>query len=60
MKAKKVKSGVYIYKGYVVQNYGYYPPDKCIWWQAVNVETNCADFHANTKKELLFQIDKYC
>ena len=58
-KTKKIKSGTYIYKSYILQNYGYHDPDKCVWWQAINIDTNCADFHANTKKELIEEIDIY-
>lgn len=29
----------------------------CIWWEAVNMETGCADYHANTKKDLMDAID---
>ena len=46
-----------IYKGYRLVNHGYYPPDRCVWWQAENLETNAADFSANTMRELKAQID---
>lgn len=50
--------GVYEYKGYRVSNCGYYEPDHCIWWEAVNIEMGCADYHAHTKKELIELIDE--
>lgn len=58
MGAKRISMGVYEYKGYKITNYGYYPPDHCIWWEAVNEETGCADYHAHTKKEIIDMIDE--
>lgn len=59
---KRIKNGRHIGKGYLYRGYeivchGYYPPDKCIWWQAVDIETGCADFHNTTKKALKIEID---
>lgn len=61
MKAKtqKIRSGLYKYKGYELRYFGYHHPDHCVWWEAVNSETQCADFHAHTKKELIELIDEY-
>lgn len=56
---KKVKRGVYEYKGYRLCYFGYHRPDHCVWWEAVNIETQCTDFHATTKKGLIAMIDKY-
>lgn len=58
MNAKKIHKGKYLYKGYEIYNYGYCPPDKCIWWEATNIKTGCADYHANTKKEIIRMIDR--
>lgn len=55
---KKIHSGKYYYKNYIIRNHGYYPPDKCIWWEAINKLTNEADYHAHTKKEIKYLIDK--
>ena len=33
-------------------------PDHCIWWEAVDMKTGCADYHATTKKFLMEQIDE--
>ena len=55
---KKLFKGEYEYRGYIVSNHGYYPPDKCVWWEAVSIETKCADFHATTKKQIKAMIDK--
>lgn len=55
-KGKRLLKG-YIYKGYEIYNLGYYLPDRCIWWGAVNIETGCADHHAHTKHEIKKLID---
>jgi hypothetical protein len=47
-----------IYRGYRLVNHGYYPPDRCVWWQAENIQTGEADFHAHTMRDLKAQIDK--
>ena len=53
----KIRSGKYHVKisdnEYHINNHGYYPPDKCIWWEATNLKTNEADFHEHTKSQLL-------
>ena len=61
MKKVKNKHGFieYHYRGYRVVNHGYYPPDSCVWWEAVNMKTECADHHAHTKRELKKLIDEY-
>lgn len=53
---KRISEGNYIYKGYEIRNHGYYPPDKCIWWEAINIESRCADFHAKTKNQKTYKI----
>lgn len=59
---KRITSGKYISQGYRYLNYeirkhGYYPPDKCIWWEAVNIDTGEADYHAHSKKDIKRLID---
>lgn len=58
MKTKKLSRGIYEYKGYRISNCGYHQPDHCIWWEAVNLQTGCADYHSHTKKEIIVMIDK--
>lgn len=58
MGATKISKGVYDYKGYRISNCGYHAPDKCVWWEAVNYLTGCADYHSTTKKEIIKMIDK--
>gem|GEM_PF-2282242 len=46
-----------LYKGYRLVNHGYYPPNRCVWWQAENLKTNEADFSAHTMRDLKAQIE---
>ena len=48
----------YLYRGYEIRNHGYYPPDKCVWWEAVDLKTGCADFHEHTKRDIIKSIDR--
>ena len=48
----------YYYKGFEIWNHGYYPPDKCVWWEAIDVETCSAEYHATTKRQIKIMIDK--
>lgn len=58
MGTTKISKGIYSYKGYRISNCGYHHPDHCIWWEAVNENTGCADYHATTKNEIIRMIDK--
>lgn len=49
----------YFYRGYEVRNRGYHVPDRCIWWEAINIHTGCADHHAHSKQEIKELIDQY-
>ena len=46
------------YRGYTIRNHGYYPPDKCVWWEAVDDKTGCADFHAKRLRDIIKMIDE--
>lgn len=59
VKAKRIHAGRYEYKGYELLNCGYHHPDHCIWWQAINMKTGCADYSCHTKRELIEEIDEY-
>ena len=52
----KIKAGEYKYKDYIIKNMGYYPPDSCIWWEAININTGCADYHENTLTSIINRI----
>lgn len=54
---KRLKSGHYLYRDYELINLGYHPDDGCVWWQAIDINTNCADFHNNTKRDLINDIN---
>lgn len=56
--AKRIKSGLYEYRGLIVRNHGYYPPDQCVWWEAFNPNTGEAEFHAHTLYEIKAMIDE--
>lgn len=58
MSITKISKGIYEYKGYRISNCAYHQPDHCVWWEAVNLQTGCADYHANTKKGLVELIDE--
>lgn len=57
-KPVKVSTGHYKYKGYDIRFYGYHHPDKRVWWEAVNEETGCADYHCTTLRQIIQQIDE--
>jgi hypothetical protein len=46
-----------MYRGYRLVNHGYYPPDRCVWWEAESLKTGEADFRAHTRRELKAEID---
>jgi hypothetical protein len=54
---RRISTGKYFVKigeyEYEIYNHGYYAPDKCVWWEAVNLKTNEADFHEHTKSQLI-------
>ena len=57
--SKDVKNiGFRFYRGYTIRNHGYYPPDKCVLWEAVNDETGEADFHAKRLKDIIAMINE--
>lgn len=57
-RVRRIRAGYYIYMQYQIRNHGYYPPDKCRWWEAVNEETGEADFHAHRLRDIVQQIDE--
>ena len=56
-KKKKLGTGKYLYHNYVCTNIGYYEPEHQEVWDAVDLLTGCADFHAFTLKDLIQEID---
>jgi hypothetical protein len=57
-RAKRLREGHYEYRGWVLRNHGYYPPERRVWWEAYDPDTGDADFHAHTKWELMALIDE--
>lgn len=57
-KCRRIKKGHYLYKGYEIINHGYYQSESCVYWEAVNLETGCSDFHAKTKGLIKILIDE--
>lgn len=49
----------YEYKGFEIMNHGYYPPDKCVVWEAIDIKTGCGEVHATTKKDIKILIDQF-
>lgn len=58
-KCKKIKKGVYEYRGYRLYNVGYYNPEHRVVWEAVSIDTLNGDFHHFSKRQLIALIDKY-
>jgi len=53
----KIKKGHYIYKGFLIYSIGYYNPEQCVCWEAVDINGNgCA--HGFSKKECMMWIDE--
>ena len=56
---KRIRSGKYLYKGFIITNLGYYPPDKKTVWEAVDPETNEGVAHDFTLKRVKQAIDNF-
>jgi hypothetical protein len=49
---RRFRAGYYRYKGYLVRNHGYFVPDKCVWWEAINELTEKLITTQKQKKNL--------
>lgn len=58
-RAKKIRKGKYLYRGYEITCIGYYPPKQKIVWEAVDPQASHGYFHGFSLKELKRWIDKY-
>lgn len=47
----------HVYKGYLLINHGYYPPDRRVVWLAENIATGEEEFRAYTMRGLKWLID---
>ena len=55
-KAKRIASGKYLYRGFIINRIGYYPPEKRVVWEAV--DDNGEGFaHGYSLKEVKHWID---
>lgn len=56
MKRIKRGEGIHCYSGYEYNGYEvygrYYEPEGCVCWEATNIKTGEADYHAKTKREI--------
>ena len=57
-RVRKISSGNYEYRGYLIRNMGYYEPDHRVCWEATNLKTGCGDYHGYTKREIIEAIDE--
>lgn len=55
-KTKKIKSGRYEYRSYIIQRFGYYHPEHRVCWEGIDQEDD-AVAHGFTKKEVMLRID---
>ena len=56
-KCKRIHSGNYEYRGYIIQCVGYYPPEQRVVWEACPKGEIYADFHGFSLKEVKMAID---
>lgn len=58
MSAKKIRAGIWEYRGFRLCNCGYHEPDHCVIWEAVDIITGNAEVHSSTKAGLMIRVDK--
>lgn len=61
---KRLVNGKYIvkgysYKGYEIRCHGYYPPEKRVVWEGIDIETGNGDVRGFTKREIKILIDSF-
>lgn len=56
-KAKRIRAGKYIYRGYEIYCLGYYPPEQRVVWEAVD-ENGCGFAHYYSLKGVKKLIDQ--
>ncbi len=57
MRATKISSGKYKYRGFLVEKFGYHHPDQCIVWEGVHLESGYSLARATTKRKVMSDID---
>ena len=56
-KAKRIRAGKYIYRGYEIYCCGYYPPERRVVWEAID-EYGCGFAHHYSLKGVKKLIDQ--
>ena len=56
-KAKRLSAGHYVYRGYEVYSVGYYPPEGCVCWEAVDSD-GCGFAHSHSLAETKLLVDQ--
>jgi len=54
---RKIRSGKYEYRGFIISRFGYHSPDKKVCWEGHNPNTGSADYHGFSKQQIKFLID---
>lgn len=57
VRAKRIRKGKYLYKGFEINCVGYYPPEKHVCWEAVD-ENGCGFAHSYSLKQTKLLIDQ--
>ena len=57
IKAKRVRKGKYIYRGYTITCIGYYPPEQKTVWEAED-ENGCGFAHSFSLRDTKHLIDE--
>jgi hypothetical protein len=55
-RTKKIRYGRYEYRGYIIQQFGYYHPEHRICWEGIDQKGN-AIAHGFTKRSIIREID---
>jgi hypothetical protein len=57
-KAKRLRSGEYEYRGFIIRNLGYYPPEQRVVWECHDPKTQEGFGHDYSLKACKFWIDE--
>ena len=55
-KAQKIRAGHYLYRGFHVYSVGYYEPEGCVCWEAVD-HNGCGFAHSHSLRDTKALID---
>lgn len=54
---KRLGTGKYLYRGHVLKNHGYYPPDRAIAWEATDLVSGQVVNRATSRSALKGLLD---